>query len=240
MADYFTHVSCTLPVGCAENVAPALALYRQFADELDDEDPAIGFLAEAAQGEGNEASLWLHDDAGDADVEHIIRYARLCAERFGLTGLWGFRFAHTCSRPRLDGFGGGAHVLDLGRRETVAWLDCDEWLAEQLAVREAQPAQAEALLQPVAAAQGWTPATQAAVLLRFIDGLIAPDPDVADRLQAHLAATSAEPEAMLCRYCGGPMFLTAEGTSHHVRSGMVDGIDHSRDRDHVAIADEEG
>ncbi|MBV9578573.1 MAG: hypothetical protein JO057_08295 [Chloroflexi bacterium] len=130
-------------------------------------------------------------------------------------------------------------MLDLGTGETVAWLDCDEWLAGQLAVSEAQPARAKTLLQPVAAAQGWTTATQVGVLLAFIDSLIADDTDVVDRLRAHLAAASAEPEAVLCRECGEPILIVAEGTSHHAGDTM-DGIDYSRDRDHVAIADGEG
>ena len=43
------------------------------------------------------------------------------AEDLDLTGLWGFQYALTCSRPRLDGFGGGAHVIDLGARKSIGW-----------------------------------------------------------------------------------------------------------------------
>ena len=53
------------------------------------------------------------------------------AEAFGLEGRWGFAYAETCSRPRLDGFGGGAIVLDLARPETVSWVHTGEWLAER-------------------------------------------------------------------------------------------------------------
>ena len=35
-------------------------------------------------------------------------------------------------QPRVDGFGGGAHVLDLATGETVAWTYTDGWLAEVL------------------------------------------------------------------------------------------------------------
>jgi hypothetical protein len=34
----------------------------------------------------------------------------------------------TCSRPRLDGFGGGAHVIDLGARKSIGWTSTQEWL----------------------------------------------------------------------------------------------------------------
>jgi len=138
MADYYTQFSCLLPVGSPVNVAPALALYERLADELDAVDEVIGFAAEAQQSEGDDqaASLWLRDDVGDGNPEHVIAFALRCADAFGLTGRWGFVWGLSCSRARLDGFGGGAHVLDLGRRETVGWLDCEHWLVEQLATDE--------------------------------------------------------------------------------------------------------
>ena len=67
------------------------------------------------------------DDFGD--VEGVIEYVKLCAAELGLTGRWGLQYANTCSKPRLDGFGGGAHVLDLATGETVSWIDTDSWLA---------------------------------------------------------------------------------------------------------------
>jgi len=38
----------------------------------------------------------------------------------------------TYSRPRLDGFGGGGRVLDLGARRSLAWTDCGQWLTDAL------------------------------------------------------------------------------------------------------------
>ena len=73
MANYYTLVSVLFPVGSAENVAPALALYQQFADELEEGDGSIGFEAEAEDLPGT-ADLWLHSDE-DADVENIIAFA---------------------------------------------------------------------------------------------------------------------------------------------------------------------
>ena len=210
----------------------------------------IGFAAEVTLDEGDTMvrSLWLHDDAGDGNPEHVIAFVLRCAEAFGLTGRWGFAWGLSCSRPRLDGFGGGAHVLDLGRRETVAWVDCEHWLAERLAADGAatgtsecqagvtRPARAETLLQEAAARESWTAATQAAVLLDFIDSLAASDPGIADRLHAYLTDISAAPEPMLRRACAEPMLVTADGIAHHA-AGSLDGID--RDCDHAAIRGDE-
>ena len=68
-------------------------------------------------------------DDGTGDPEHVIQFVKRCAAEFGLTGLWGMQYANTCSKPRVDGFGGGAHVLDLATGETVDWIYTDGWLS---------------------------------------------------------------------------------------------------------------
>lgn len=60
----------------------------------------------------------------------MARFVLRCAEAFDVQGSWGFSWGLTCTKPRTDGFGGGALVLDLGRRERIAWIDCADWLAE--------------------------------------------------------------------------------------------------------------
>jgi hypothetical protein len=49
-----------------------------------------------------------------------------------VAGLWGFTWATSCSPPCLDGFGDGALVIDLRKRERAAWIDCNDWLAEHI------------------------------------------------------------------------------------------------------------
>lgn len=44
----------------------------------------------------------------------------------------GMQYANSCSKPRIDGFGGGAHVLDLATGETVDWIYTDGWLSTVL------------------------------------------------------------------------------------------------------------
>ena len=70
------------------------------------------------------------DDHGD--VEAVIRFVLRLAEEIDLTGLRGLEYALTCSRPRLDAFGGGAHVIDLGARKSIGWTSTQEWLAAAL------------------------------------------------------------------------------------------------------------
>lgn len=236
MANYYTLLSVLFPVGSVGNVAPALALYRRFRDELDEAGGWIGFTAEADDPPGS-ADLWLHSD-GDADIEHVIAFALRAAEAFDLQGLWGFHWALSCSKPRLDGYGGGAQLIDLGRRRSLDWLDCEHWLSACVAGPGQSRTAAEAILFPAAAAQGWTEAAQARELLAFVDAEIAADPGVADRLRARLAARAARLDTMPCRECGEPMFIGGDGVSHH-EGGGLDGIGYGRDADHVAVAEVE-
>ena len=130
MADYFTQFSCLLDVG-EVHVDEALAIYAQMAADLEADDAlSIGFEAEVSADQPH--ALWLHDGGGHGEPEYVIAFALRCAEAFGLIGRWGFSWALTCSRPRLDGFGGGAQVLDLGARRSLAWTDCSQWLTNAL------------------------------------------------------------------------------------------------------------
>ena len=89
-----------------------------------------GFLL-SIQPEHGGSRLWICDDV-TGDPEQVIQFVLRCAEAFDLTGRWGFQFANTCSRPRVNAFGGGAHVLVLGTRKTIAWSDTNGWLALKL------------------------------------------------------------------------------------------------------------
>lgn len=131
MADYFTQFSCMFDVGSADNAARAEAIRRRQADELNAAEGCdLGFEMEIDTVSGPGA-LWISSD-GYGEPEHVIAFVLACAEAFGLTGRWGFTWALTCSKPRLDGFGGGAQVLDLGTRKSPAWTDCDHWLAAMI------------------------------------------------------------------------------------------------------------
>jgi len=233
MADYFTSFSVLLPVG-AGNVDTALALYAELRDELVTKNEAIGF--EAKKNDYDDGTVWLWDTSGNGDPEHVIIYALRCAEGLNLAGRWGFHWGNFCSRPRADGFGGGAHLLDLGQRESLDWLDTAHWLTERLGATEICAVAAETIFDPVATAQGWTETTQLGVLLGFIDKLIDADPCIAERLRADLAEVAAVADELQCGECGNPMFVAASGISHHVGTGP-DGIDHDRDRDHTALAE---
>jgi hypothetical protein len=131
MADYFIHFSCLLDVGTPENAARALDLYTVLSQENAAEDPPSDSFALSIQPEHGGTMLWMRDE-GTGDPAQVIAFVKRCAAIFGLTGRWGLQYATTCSKPRVDGFGGGAHVIDLATGETIDWISTDGWLSALL------------------------------------------------------------------------------------------------------------
>lgn len=131
MAEFFTHFSCVLDVGTPENAARALDLYNTLSAENAAEDPPSDGFVLSIQPEHGGTTLWMRDEI-TGDPEHVIQFVKRCAAAFGLKGLWGFQYANTCSRPLINAFGGGLHVLDLATGETVDWLYTNGWLATVL------------------------------------------------------------------------------------------------------------
>jgi hypothetical protein len=133
MAGYFTQFSCLFDVGTPENARRALELFDTFSERLDAEEAASPGFAVSVHPDDGGTALWIHDD-GCGDTNHVAAYVAECALALGLKGKWGFEWAHTCGKPRLDGFGGGALIVDLETRDTSAWVGTGEWLHRQLAV----------------------------------------------------------------------------------------------------------
>lgn len=132
MADYFTHFSCLLDAGTPEKAAQAVDLFLRLREEdQDSDDPQVAGFDLTLQDGSDSSILWIHDGEY-GDVESVIAFVQRLAEELDLTGLWGFDFANTCSRPRLDAFGGGAHVIDLGARKSIGWISTHEWLTSVL------------------------------------------------------------------------------------------------------------
>ena len=132
MADYFTHFSCLIDVGSPDKAARAFALFQSLRSaDQDADDPEVAGFDLVHQDAPEGSIIWIHDD-DHGDVEAVIRFVLRLADDLNLTGLWGFQYALTCSRPRLDAFGGGAHVIDLSTRKSIGWTSSQEWLSAAL------------------------------------------------------------------------------------------------------------
>lgn len=73
--------------------------------------------------------LWVHiDESGDLELlAAILAYAMDHMPE--VEDRQGFQWAETCSKPRIDEFGGGACFIRRGH--DVAWLHTSSWLAGQ-------------------------------------------------------------------------------------------------------------
>jgi len=133
VGDYFTQFACALDLGAAERAQAALALLDDIREaEAESDDEALyGFDAEIDV--AHPGQLFITDGGGSGEPEHVIKFVLRCAAAFDLEGRWGFTWALTCSRPRVDGFGGGPQLLDLTQRKSLDRIDCDHWLAGELA-----------------------------------------------------------------------------------------------------------
>ena len=129
MADYFTNFSCVLNTGSTENSERALEIYHNLRMEYGAEGIDVLFVVSAEDNEPK--SLWIRDSTS-GDPEHVTEFVRRCGHSLGLTGLWGFEWANTCSRPHLEAFGGGAIVIDLEDGRLVDSVATNDWLTRYL------------------------------------------------------------------------------------------------------------
>jgi hypothetical protein len=130
MAEYLTRFSCLLDVGSVANVAQAFDIYTALMAENGREDPSAEPFLLSLTPELGATRLWLRDP-GTADPQLLVTFVTRCAESFALTGTWGFQWAGVASGPVIDGFSGGAHLLDLGTGRTIEWISTSRWLAQR-------------------------------------------------------------------------------------------------------------
>ena len=87
-------------------------------------------LAARYNEQGADEITFLDISASSRGRETTREVVTRCAETFALTGTWGFQWAGIASDPVVDGFSGGAHLLDLSTGRTIEWISTSRWLAE--------------------------------------------------------------------------------------------------------------
>lgn len=150
MANYHTELSCALEMP-AEAGAYAVALGKA-ADELgryltEEEEAALHeelgdeIVAKAQEitdehGAGSDCD-WKYEEGklfissrDSAFTDVVVDILRETMEKFDLDGPYALEWAFTCSKPRTDGFGGGAVILT---KNDERWLDTNQWINETLA-----------------------------------------------------------------------------------------------------------
>ena len=100
-----------------DKIEQAKQIVAKIETELEDDtdDGYAGFVAEI-----KEAGVWIHADES-ITPEHVERLVTVLVDELDLPGIHVCSWSYTCSKPRIDEFGGGAFAVQKGR-DTV-WID---------------------------------------------------------------------------------------------------------------------
>ena len=77
--------------------------------------------------------VWIHGDTGGSDLEVLAELLQDFLRKFRPDQPIAFSWADTCSKPRLDSFGGGAVFIT---KEDILWMSTWSWIAEQRKEKE--------------------------------------------------------------------------------------------------------
>lgn len=126
MAQNYLQFSCSLSLGDNEQSIKATSIYETMLEKRNNStEDTLDFALEAD--DSNPGELWIYaNESGNPD--DVIEFIAQCSKELSLSGFWGFSWAFTCSKPRLNEFGGGAVVIDLSTGEVVSLLDSNSFV----------------------------------------------------------------------------------------------------------------
>ena len=141
MANNYTQFSAELDLGSFENVKIALAtLAEHVAADMEanscTDNGWINVNASAEHESTRPTKLWIHSGDESGDVEATLDFVATIGKALKLKGLWGFSWADTCSKLRIDEFGGGAAIVNLANGR-VEFINTYQWLDKKLRPRKA-------------------------------------------------------------------------------------------------------
>lgn len=80
-------------------------------------------------GDDGKPYVWFHADEGVGSLEHLAEFIRMFLRKFDIKEPWSLTWSETCSKPRLDAFGGGAVVVS---KDAVKWLNTGSWVNDTI------------------------------------------------------------------------------------------------------------
>lgn len=115
MANNYCLSSSFIPVE-KDKIERAKQIVLRVSSKLEtSEDGYVGYEAEV-----EEKGVWVYSDEY-LTLEHVVELVQDLVEELDLPGIHVVSWAYTCSKPRIDEFGGGAFAVQKGK-ETV-WVD---------------------------------------------------------------------------------------------------------------------
>ena len=128
MANNYTDSSSwlDLPIDKLEDARQIILRVTQELEQDDSQGNYCGCAADI-ENHGEKFGVWFHGDES-LNPEHVEKFARALVEELDLRGPFYCTWANTCSKPRIDEFGGGAFVLAKG--VPTIWCDA-RWEVER-------------------------------------------------------------------------------------------------------------
>jgi len=139
MADYYTLFSFVLDlpddiaIDYAMNVATMTDTLRWLSDEdrkssnldfpTDLEDSLEDWSFEIVK---EKSGIWIHSDYGGIDA--ACQFVQHLLDRFGINEPVTFEWSNTCSKPRVDAYGGGAAIITAGE---IKMMSTSQWVFKQ-------------------------------------------------------------------------------------------------------------
>ena len=140
MADYYTLFSFDLKLPNTEAVEYAMnvvSMVDRLASESDESrkslksefpDELLEFLDDwSFEVVKEESAIWIHSDYGGVDA--ACQFVQHLLDKFRITETITFEWANTCSKPRLDAYGGGAVLITA---TDIKSMTTSEWIYQQL------------------------------------------------------------------------------------------------------------
>lgn len=134
MANNYTQSSSFLPIG-QDKIGRAQAIIDRVIREIESDEEGDGFCC--CQVEVEVDGVWFHEDES-VNPEHVAEIARALVDELEIDAPFFCSWAYTCSKPRIDEFGGGAFVIKRGCK--TYWVDAmsavEEAVKDGILVRE--------------------------------------------------------------------------------------------------------
>jgi len=103
---------------------------RSWCNERDVEEIELWpeFMYDVQKNDESHWSIWFYSDES-ANLESLISLIVRFFKHFNRDEYFTLSWAHTCSKPRLGEFGGGAVIAN---KSGATWINTDSWLHEQI------------------------------------------------------------------------------------------------------------
>jgi len=117
MANNYCESSSFLKVP-EDKIEKAQVIIDRVINELENDEDGDGYCD--CQAEVEKTGVWFHGDE-NINPEHVAEVARALIEELEIDSKFTCSWAYSCSKPRIDEFGGGAFCIERGK--PTRWIN---------------------------------------------------------------------------------------------------------------------